>query len=186
MIQTIARIPNPVLVDGAVDILQTLIGNLTYERNGDTLPLISYVAPKAEIHEEKKIPEFRIENNRYKSLVPNDRERCQSFFLLHSDTPNDRQNATRLYELSLVVWLFEDKFQRTAINIKEYIIREILLLFNNRKELLINVYDIYRQADKVWEGMNHDSFQPNRNPYDSFRIKFDMVWETECGVPFVI
>jgi hypothetical protein len=185
MATNVIRISNPLLADKAVDNLQTLFSLLTYQdTNSNVFDWFDVLYPKAEISE-NNVPQYRISNQRYENIVPNNRLKSFGFFVLNSDTPENENNTIRKLNFSLIVWFDVNKFNQTNPGeLREYFIGACwTALIKNKK---YEIGEILREKQDVWKGLQTNDFLPNDNPYSSFRIDFDYFFEYPiCNLDYI-
>jgi hypothetical protein len=165
----IIRINNPIYVDACVNKIQTLF---------DSLDWIELIYPKCEIAEKSNIPQYRISDERYENINPNNDLKSFIFFVLESDKRN--QWKSRIFEFSLICWYNTLKFSNNYY-IGESLIRDVLMLLEKNKADF-EVGDIIHNENKeaVWKGLNYNSFLPNDTPFGSFRVVFKAFWDELC------
>lgn len=177
------QIPTATLAEQAIQSVQSALASLTYlDAQNNEQSWFSEIWGMCELSEEKRIPHFRITDNRYESAQPNNRQKAIGFFLLERD--EILPNRDHLFEVSLIVWFNTKEFAPiNARAVREYFITAIGH-FIRRNHPLIQLLEVYRDKKEVWQGIDHDSFLPSDVPYSSFRIRFDLEWSPDCNTFF--
>lgn len=180
--QTTYRISNPLGLDACIDRIQTGLAGLTYQDSElNNLLWLEAIYPLAEINPESLEPEIRQSKDRAKSLQPDNRLKSYSFFVESGDTVG-ADAFTRVYALSLYVWFDSNRYALDTHNVREYFINALTQHFytERRGNPELTIGNITRDRRTVWNGINTNLFQPNANPYRSFRIDFQAKFDTGC------
>lgn len=171
---------NPTAIEAQVGLIQGLLSGLSYENmsmvsipwfaNGDIFGLVET---------QGGIPKIHVGSGSYFDTLPKG-GKAFCFFIEHD--PREQLNESFVStELSLIVWYDQRLYDRSPYRIKEAFIETIYNAFRSTQIDNIRVY----KEEVFPRGINPpiDGFLDA--PFDGFRIRFRLEYESGCPPNFV-
>lgn len=190
MATNLPNITSPYLFDKVINEIQQAL------KNG--LPWLDYSFGRAErlvkVIDGKRIytPNFYEGNDNYEVLLPDDRLRCFSFFVLSEpqELMNRMQTELRIKApFSLIVWVDLRKVekvmnqpdQRNTEYVKEQILGVLETVFPKKGHF--SIQRIYQRAENVFEGFTLDEVQNQflMSPFAGFRFYGELIVTNDCN-----
>lgn len=190
MATNLPNITTPYLFDKVIGEMQQALKN--------NLPWLQHSFGRAErlikVIDGKRIytPNVYKGNDQYEVLLPDDRMRCFSFFVLSEpqEILNRVQNEIRIKApFSLIVWfdlrLVEKVMQLPDERNTEQVKEQILGVLNTAfpKKGSFTVQRIYERAENVFEGFTLDEVQNQflMSPFAGFRFYGELIVTNDCN-----
>lgn len=190
MATNLPNITSPYLFDKVINEIQQAL------KNG--LPWLDHSFGRAErlvkVIDGKRIytPNVYKGNNNYEVLLPDDRLRCFSFFVLSEpqELMNRMQTEIRIKApFSLIVWVDLRKVekamnqpdQRNTEYVKEQILGVLETAFPKKGHF--SIQRIYQRAENVFEGFTLDEVQNQflMSPFAGFRFYGELIVTNDCN-----